>query len=403
MDDVALRYLLLALRIGRHVPELIGWYSGPPQLTEVVAGEAPAPPRELHREALVLADIVAEMPIDTPARRRRATWLAGQLTAMSALARRAGGEEIDLVDLVEELYDVQVRPESEAALAAARAMIDTALPGGRTVSDRLAAHRQRNSIPPARVIEVVSSLSELLRARTRGQLWLPENESVAFQGVAGIDGDADTRYVGAGRSEIRINLDRSVTLGDAVELAAHHGYPGHHADASVRDELLVSAGCAELSLAAHLSPQEVVSEGMASLGREVVMGDAELGFELRQLARRLRLPVDVEAELIVQRARKLLAPAIGNAALALHVEGQPVAVVRSYLSGVALLDDDTLATTISLLNHPARRTQPFTVIEGRRLVSEWLELQGQTHGFGRLLSEQLSPTQLRADLGQAPG
>ena len=398
MDDVALRYLLLTLRIGRHVPELIGWYSGPSELAEAVAGEAPAPPAELHGEALVLADIVAELPTDTPARRRRATWLAGQLTAMSALARRAGGEEIDFVDVVEELYDVQVRPESEAALAAARAMIDAALPGGRTVSDRLAAHRQRNRIPPARVIEVVSSLSELLRARTRGQLWLPEDESVAFQAGPGVDGDAQTRYLGAGRSEVRINLDRSVTLGDAVELAAHHAYPGHHAEASVREELLVSAGCAELGLAAHLSPQEVVSEGMASLAREIVMSDAELGFELRQLVRRLRLPLDVEAELIVQRAGQLLAPAIGNAALALHVEGQPVAEVRSYLSEVALLDDDTLAATISLLNHPAWRTHPFTILEGRRLVSEWLELQGQTHGFSRLLSEQLSPAELRTEL-----
>jgi len=399
MDDVALRYLLLALRIGRHVPELVGWYSGPAELAEAVAGEDPAPPAELHAEALVLADIVAELPTDTPPRRRRVTWLAGQLTAMSALARRATGEEIDYVDLVEELFDVQVRPEPEAALDAARAMVDAALPGTGTLRDRLAAHHQRNTIPAGQVIDVLSAIGELLRARTRGQFWLPEAESVAFAAVTGVGGDAETRYLGSGRSSISVNLDRSITIAGAVELAAHHAYPGHHAEASVKDQVLVSAGGAELSMAAHLSPQVVVSEGMASLAREVVMSDAELAFELRQLARRLRMRVDVGAELVVQRARRLLAPALGNAAMARHVDGRPLAEVRSYLAEVALVGDDVLDATTSLLTHPAWRTHAFAVIEGRRLVSEWLEVEGQTHGFSRLLGEQLSPEQLRADIG----
>jgi len=400
MDDVALRYLLLALRIGRHVPELVGWYSGPPELAEAVAGEDPAPPAELHGEALALADVVAELPTDTPSRRRRATWLAGQLTALSALARRAAGEEIDFVDLVEELNDVQVRPEPESAFDGARAMVDAALPGSGALRDRLAAHDQRHRIPRERVIEVVSAVSAMLRARTHGQLWLPHGESVDFEAVTGVDGDAETRYLGAGRSSIRINLDRSVTLADAVELAAHHAYPGHHAEAAIKDNVVVEAGGTELSLAAHLSPQSVISEGMASLAREVVMSDAELGFELLRLARALRLRVDVEAELLVQRARRLLAPALGNAALALHMDGQPLIEVRTYLAEVALVGDDRLAATISLLTHPAWRAHAFTVIEGRRLVSEWLELEGQTHGFNRLLREQLSPAQLRIDIGQ---
>jgi len=399
MDDVALRYLLLALRIGRHVPELVGWYSGPPELAEAVAGEEPAPPAELHGEALVLAGIVADLPTDTLARRRRATWLAGQLTAMSALARSAAGEEIDFGDLVEELFDVQVRPEPQAALEAARAMVDAALPGSGTLLERLATHDQRHTIPRAKVLEVVSALSEPLRARTRRQLWLPESESVAFGAATGIDGDAETRYLRSGRSSIRINLDRAVTLAGAVELAAHHAYPGHHSEAAIKDRVLVAAAGSELSLAAHLSPQAVVSEGMASVAREMVMSDAELGFELRQLASSLGLRVDVEAELMVQRGRRLLAPALGNAALALHVEGRPATEVRGYLSDVALVSDDALDTTMSLLAHHAWRTHPFTVVEGRRLVTEWLELHGQTHGFSRLLSEQLSPGQLRADVG----
>jgi len=402
MDEVALRYLLLALRIGRHVPELSGWYCGPSELAEAVAGEEPAPPAELHAEALRLADSVSELPTDTPPRRRRAAWLAAQLTAMSALARRAAGEEIDFVDLVEELHDVEVRPEPEEALEAARHMIDAALPGSGSLRDRLEAHDASSSLPREEVIEVVSSLGDLLRARTRAQLWLPDGESVSFEAGTAVGGDAETRYLGSGRSVVRVNLDRRITLAQAVELAAHHAYPGHHAEASVKDRVLVASGNAELTLAAHLSPQAVIGEGMATLAREVVMGDAELGFELRQLARTLHLRVDVEAELVVQRARRLLTPAIGSAALALHMDGQPVAHVRSYLAEIALVGDERLEATIGLLTDPVWRTYPFATIEGRRLVSEWLEGEGQTHGFSRLLGEQLTPRQLRADLAE-PG
>ena len=401
MDDIALRYLLLALRIGRHVPELIGWYSGPAELAEAVAGEEAAPPAELHAEALRLADSVAELPTDTPPRRRRAAWLAAQLTAMSALARRAAGEEIDFVDLVEELHDIQVQPEPEEAFEAARHMIDAALPGSGGLRVRLEAHDASSSVPREQVIEVVSSMSELLRARTRAHLWLTDTESVAFEAGSAVDGDAETRYLGSGRSLVRVNLDRRITLAGAVELAAHHAYPGHHAEASVKDQLLVAAGNAELTLAAHLSPQAVIGEGMATVAREVVMSDAELGFELRQLARTLRLRVDVEAELMVQRARRLLAPALGSAALALHMDGQPVADVRSYLAEAALVGDERLDETISQLSDPVLCTQPFAQIEGRRLVSEWLEVHGQTHGFGRLLGEQQTPHALRSELQPA--
>jgi hypothetical protein len=402
MDDIAMRYLLLALRIGRHVPALIGWYSGPPELAEAVAGEEPAPPAELHAEALRLANVVADLPTDTPSRRSRARWLAAQLTALSAHARRAGGEEIAFVDLVEELLDVQVRPEPEDAFEAARRMIDAALPGPGPLRERLDEHERRSVVPREQVVAVIGSIADTLRTRTHAQLWLPDAEAVAFETGTVIDGVAETRYRGSGRSVVRVDIDRPITLAQAFELAARHAYPGHHAEASVQDQLLVATGNAELALAARLSPQAVMSEGMATLAREVVMNDAELGFEIRRLARGLRLRVDVEAELIVHRAQGLLEPALGNAALALHVDGQPVAEVSSYLVEVAVMRAESVASTIARLSHPVWRAHCFTLIEGRRLVSEWLETQGQTHGFNRILAEQLTPGQLRSDIGRRP-
>lgn len=398
MDDVALRYLLLGLRLGRHVPGFVASYSGPDELSEAVDGEPLTPPAELHNEAMQLAGIAAELPRETAVQRRRASWLAAQVGAMGALARRVGGEEIGYVDLVEELYDIELQLEPDATFETARRMLDSALPGGEPLRQRLAAHEATALLPPQRVLGMAAELSARLRMRTRAQLWLPERESLRFEAAHEVPWTLDARYLGGGSSVIRINLDRPISLAALVEIAAHEGYPGHHAEASVRDEVLVSAGCAELALVATLSPQALISEGMAVVAREVILTDQEHALELRRITRSLDQRLDVEVELMVQRARRLLSPALGNAAVALQRDGEPLRQVRSYLAEVALVGDDRLDEAISRLADPILGTEPFTHIEGRRLVSEWLEVHGQTHGYARLMAEQQTPATLRSEL-----
>ena len=92
MDEVALRYLLLGLRLGRHVPGFVESYLGPAELAEAVEGEPLTPVAELHDEAMQLAGMATEISAATRALRRRRTWLAAQVQAMAALARWSGGE-----------------------------------------------------------------------------------------------------------------------------------------------------------------------------------------------------------------------------------------------------------------------------------------------------------------------
>ncbi|MGZ6299856.1 MAG: hypothetical protein ACXWMN_05125 [Candidatus Limnocylindria bacterium] len=398
MDDVALRYLLLGLRLGRHVPGLVRWYAGPRELAEAVEGEPPTPIAELHDEALQLGGLAAELSGETPALSRRKAWLAAQAEAMGVLARRVDGEEIGYVDLVEELFDIEVHVEPETTFEAARRMLDRALPGAASLQERLAAHDLEARVPPGRLLDLLARLADGLRARTRAQMWLPPRESLRFGEAHAVEWETMARYVGRGRSLVQVNLDRPVTVSSAVELAAREGYPGRHSEASAKDELLVAAGHAELALAASLTPQALVSEGIAILGREVVMSDQELAAELQRIGRLHGQRLDLDTELVVLRARRLLVPALGNAAVALHRDGEPVAQVRSYLAEVALVSDDRLDATISRLTDPVQRAEPFARIEGGRLVAEWLEVHGQTRGFARLLAEQFTPGELRSGL-----
>ena len=401
MDDVALRYLLLGLRLGRHVPRFVRSYTGPAQLAEAVDGEPLTPPAELHDEAMQVAGLAADLAAETVPQRWRVAWLVAQCGAMAALARWAGGEEIGYVDLVEELHDIEVQLEPDATFETARRMLDAALPGVGPLGERLAAHDAQARIPPGRAIGMASELAARLRMRARAQLWLPDRESLRVEAAGDVAWTVDARYVGAGGSVVRINLDRPIGLETLVEVAAHEGYPGHHAEAAVKDELLTLAGHDELRLITTLSPQALVSEGMAGFAREVVMSDQELAAELERLTRTVDERPNIEVEMVVQRARRLLAPAVGNAAVALHRDGEPLSRVRAYLAEVAVVTEEQLDATVALLADPLQRTEPFAHIEGRRLVSDWLETHGQTHGFGRLLAEQMTPRTLRSELRTA--
>jgi len=74
------------------------------------------------------------------------------------------------------------------------------------------------------------------------------------------------------------------------------------------------------------------------------------------------------------------------------------------MAGLMKLPDEAKARldeVISQLQDPLLRTGPFAQIEGRRLVSEWLEVHGQSQGFSRLLAEQQTPVALRSELASA--
>ena len=401
MDDVALRYLLLGLRLGRHVPRFVHSYTGPAELAEAVGGEPLTPPAELHDEAMQIAGLAADLPVETAPQRWRVAWFVAQCGAMAALARWAGGEEIGYVDLVEELYDIDVQLEPDATFETARGMLDAALSGSGPLRDRLAAHDAKTRIQPERAIAMASELAARLRMRTRAQLWLPQRESLRIEAARDVAWRVDARYLGAGDSVVRANLDSPLTLATMVEIAAHEGYPGHHAEAVVKAELLAMDGHDELGLITALSPQALVSEGIAGFAREVVMSDQELAAELERLIRTLDERPNIAAEMVVQRARRLLVPALGNAAIALHRDGEPLARVRTYLAEVAVVPDEQLDATVESLADALPSTEPFAAIEGRRLVSDWLETHGQTHGFGRLLAEQMTPRTLRSELVKA--
>ena len=401
MDEIARRYLLLALRLGRLQRGLLDAYLGPGELAEVVAGEPPASPRELHDEALRLHELVADQggagSVTDAARR---AWLAAQLTALSAAARTLAGDEIALPELVEQLLDVPAEREPESSLSAAHRLLDAALPPGPSLRGRLAEHRRATVVPPEQVAAVAHQLVALLRERCAEDVSLPRGELLILEPWEIGGGVWDTRLAAAGPLETRLELNLAIDwpLDTLLRSIAAETYPGRHAQRVSRQQAVAEEGDRwEVSALCAVSPETVLADGLGAVGRQAVLGDYELSAELRRIGRKVGLHVDVERDLEVGRARRLLAPAASNAALLLHQDGLPGSEARGYLAEMGLLTDREVDRVMERLADPLLRVDPFSRAYGPRLVGSWLQATGQTDGVARLLREQLTPGLLRAE------
>jgi hypothetical protein len=150
------------------------------------------------------------------------------------------------------------------------------------------------------------------------------------------------------------------------------------------------------------TPESMLAEGQADIGREVVMAARELEEELACIGREAGVDGDWARAVAVHRAERELAAVQVNAALMLHRDGRPEGEVRAWVDEMSPRDPARLDLMFRAFADPILRTYPFTYVQGAQLIRDWLEVAGQTAGFARLLSEQLSPAQLLTEIGEPP-
>ena len=391
-------YLELGLALGRHVEGLVDAYYGPRQLADRLSAEPVRPaPRLVDSARALLADLEAGAPLDDdpagddPARR---AWLCAQVRGLLTTARRLAGEPVGYMEEVESCYGVRPAALPEDVIAAAHDDLAEALPGPGPLAERLIAWREAHAVAVDVLPSAISSLAEDLRERTRRLIGLPDGERVDFELVTGRPWSGFNWYLGDLRSRVDVNTDLPVLSTSLAQLVAHEAYPGHHTEHSRKEAGLVRRRRRlEETIFLVGTPQSTLSEGLADLGLEVVAGrrpEAMVAEHLRPLG--IRYDPDVVAA--VSEASEVLSAVRGNAALRLHAEGADPDVVIDELARWALLPRQRAAKAVEFQLHPTWRTYIFCYIEGLRLCRRFVA--GDPARFGRLVTEQLTPTDLAA-------
>jgi hypothetical protein len=319
LDEMARRYVRLAVALGERDPDSLDFYAGPAGFVADVRRNPPPLPA-IKREADGLSVEVSQSAA-TDASRVNA--LVADLAAIAA--------RVDLLTGTRQPYDVEsaaffgVAPDpiDDQALARIRSQIADIVGRDGRLADRYSAFAARFTIPPDRLPTVVRAAVDECRRATVAHLALPPGEGVSLEFVRDKPWAAFSRYLGGARSVIQINADFRFTIDQALQIACHEAYPGHHTRNLLIASSLDDGRRPERAVQLMFSREALTSEATAMLAVDVAFPPAErVRVERERLfpLAGLHASGDVETHVAVERL-------VGDLQLA------QAGVARQYLDG----------------------------------------------------------------------
>ncbi len=240
----------------------------------------------------------------------------------------------------------------------------------------------------------IRSLADDFRERTERAYGLPEGETIEWILETDKPWAGFNYYLGGLRSRVVINVDLPVLSTSLGHLVAHEAYPGHHTE-HCRKEVGLVRRRQRLEETIFLvgTPQCLLTEGLADLALEVLLGDDAIAVVAGHLEP-LGIPYDGETVKAVASAAEVLSAVRGNVALMMHRDGASPADGVAAFERWGLLPRNRAEKAVQFLTDPTWRAYIFCYVEGVRLCRRFAA--GDPARFARLLSEPLLPADLAA-------
>ena len=303
LDQEARQFVRLAVALGERDPDSLDFYSGPVDAVADIRRDPP-PLTAIKRAADSLAARLRTRHDPDPVEQSRVGMLVRDLAAISARVDLLTGTRQPFDRESVSFFGMAPEPIDELRLAAVRSQIaDLVGHGGRLV-DRYAAFAARFTIPADRLPAVMAAALDACRGATIAHVALPPGEQARLEFVSAKPWSAFSRYLGGARSVISINTDFRFTIDQALVVACHEGYPGHH----TRNILMTSASdpagrWPERLVQLTFSPESLRSEASAMLAADAAFSpDERLRVERDRLCPIAHLPpAGAAAQLEVER------------------------------------------------------------------------------------------------------
>ncbi|HWZ18511.1 MAG TPA: hypothetical protein VNW73_06920 [Ktedonobacteraceae bacterium] len=391
-------YVLLAFRMDKAIRKFtesrfVDYYYGPPEWKAEAEAEKPAD--ELVRDAMSLEDTLVEQGFEA----HRAIYLEKQVEALETVCRKLNGETFSLEEEVQRCFDIHPERIPESQFEQGLALLDEALPGDGSLPDRLQGWRNRYQLVQEKSGLLLNFMqraaAESLR-RTQAFVNLPADEGIEVQMVSDKVYMGENWYLGNYRSRVELNTDLPTDLNGLLDFMCHEGYPGHHTEFVLKEQRLFrERGYLEQSIFPIISPQSVISEGIATSACELIFSPEEAE---QWLAEHIYPEAGIEPDTVdIAKLRKALElleyPVGGNAAFLLH-EGRSDDEVMKYLIKYSMLPDEEVLKYLEFLKVPFQQAYIFTYFYGRQLIKPWLQRPDRLTVFCRFLTEQVYPSEL---------
>ncbi|MEM1193352.1 MAG: hypothetical protein AAGH42_08185 [Pseudomonadota bacterium] len=282
IDQIAERFVKLALNIGQYDKDFVDAYQGP----EAWMAEAKANPRALTTlllDARGLMNELRSLPDNVDTDRR--TMLEKQVIAAMTRIEMTRGNFYPFDEETRLLYDAVAPDYDLIQFDEVLFEIDQLLPGTGTVADRVDAFRETLAIPKAKLKTVFDAAIAECRRRTLTHYDLPAGETFRLEFVTDKPWSGYNWYQGGFESLIQVNTDFPIIIDRAVDLGCHEGYPGHHTwNVLLERDVLKGKGWIEYAVYPLFSPLSVTAEGSANYGIDLAFpGDEKIAFERENL------------------------------------------------------------------------------------------------------------------------
>ena len=265
LDGQAREYVRLAVALGERDPDSLDFYAGPAEAVADIR-RSPPPLTAIKRDAEALSARIRMRQDPDPGETQRVAALVRDLAAIIARVDLLTGAHPTYGDESISLFGMAPEPLDEAGLAEIRSQIAALVGGDGRLVDRYAAFAERFTIPPERLQAVMAAALDACQRATVAHVALPQGEQARLAFVTDKPWSAFSRYLGGALSVISINRDFRFTVDQALQIACHEGYPGHH----TRNTLQTQAGHRpERSVQLTFSPESLRSESAAMLAAEV--------------------------------------------------------------------------------------------------------------------------------------
>lgn len=292
---LAARYVRLALQLARHQPTLVEQWTGTgdpasgarvpvptlqTELTALVADaeRAAADPVAVSALARARDDARAAgrpVPLAAVADAVRVMYLAGQIRALDDAASRLLGVSRPFAEQARRTFGHVAPARNGAALDARRADLSALVPGADSLAERHAAFRRSAAVPPDRVEAVFRAAVDWCRAAAAAHLPLPRGETVTTRAEDTAGWAAFSRPSGPRSSDLWVARGGGADAAHLLQLAAHEGTPGHHAQhVLARVALAEGRGWTERHLHPAFGPHRLCAEGAAEAGAALLLPEA---------------------------------------------------------------------------------------------------------------------------------
>jgi len=141
-------FLLLALRINKHIKEYVDFYYGPEKLRQIADNEILTSPNKLLKDLIAINYQLGAQGYS----KERERYLEKLLTAMKTSIEILNGAEIPIKEQYLRIYDVDLKPANDFELDNFKDDVDKAYPGSGSLEERLAKIRVIRKVPEVNVL-----------------------------------------------------------------------------------------------------------------------------------------------------------------------------------------------------------------------------------------------------------